>query len=100
MPFHPTLVFQRDARFPSHWHEASNDTKAAMGGVAFNEAELIAMRSVLDEVCTEVAPDGRPEEREFIAWLIVRLYRTGAADVARLKCAALTALRMPNALPV
>ena len=104
MPYHPTLVFQRDVRFASaHWHAAAHDTKDInMGGIAFDEAELTAMRSVLDEVCMEVAPEGGPEEREFIAWLIVRLHRTGAADVARLKSAALAALRqsMPNALPV
>ena len=38
MPYHPTVVFQRDVRFASaHCHAAAHDTKAVnMGGVAFD----------------------------------------------------------------
>lgn len=76
------------------WH-ASNDEIGldSLDGAAFDEAGLKAMRRALDDVCSEVAPRAEPAEREFIAWLIVRLSCRGVKDCTRLKSAALAALR-------
>lgn len=65
----------------------------AVGCVAFNEAELAAMTLVVDEVCAEIPGRNRPQEREFVAWLVVRLSRNGICDPARVKAATLEAMR-------
>lgn len=85
---------QQPADGTTYWHAASEDSRLnSIDGAAFDEAGLKAMRSALDDVCREVARSAAPVEREFIAWLIVRLSCRGVQDGKRLKSAALTALR-------
>ncbi len=77
----------------TYWHASHEDSGLnSIDGAAFDEAGLKAMRRVLDDVCSEVAPKAAPAEREFIAWLIVRLSCRGLNDCKRLKTAALAAL--------
>lgn len=78
----------------TYWHAASDGgTLHSIDGAAFDEAGLKAMRCALDDVCNEVSPSAAPAEREFIAWLIVRLSCNGLRDGVRLKSAAIAALR-------
>lgn len=76
------------------WHVSNGEIGLdSLDGASFDEAGLKAMRCALDDVCSEVAPRAEPAEREFIAWLIVRLSCRGVKDCTRLKSAALAALR-------
>lgn len=65
----------------------------SVAGLTFDETELRAMTRIVDEVCTEISKQESPEEREFVAWLVVRLAHRGINDVEKLKSAALHALQ-------
>lgn len=78
----------------TYWNAASDGgTLNSIDGAAFDETGLKAMCCALDDVCNEVSPRAAPAEREFIAWLIVRLSCNGLRDRDLLKSAAIAALR-------
>lgn len=94
MAQHVLAPLQPTSDGTTYWRASSDDGGInSIDGAAFDEAGLKAMRCALDDVCREVAPSAEPAEREFIAWLIVRLSCRGLKDGKRLKSAALTALR-------
>ena len=93
MAQHLSAPLQPTSEGTTYWHATSEGRLNSIDGVAFDEAGLQTMRRALDDVCREVAPGAAPAEREFIAWLIVRLSCRGVKDGKRLKSAALTALR-------
>lgn len=73
-------------------HFAPLAASVTVGGAAFNEAELSAMTAILDEVCFELSKPASPQEREFVAWLVVRLSRNGVCDPDKVKQAVLEAM--------
>lgn len=91
MPKHPS---RPSSAGTTYWPEArAHDGFDSLDGAAFDEAGLQTMKRALDDVCNEVAPRASPAEREFIAWLIVRLSCRGVKENGRLKNAAVAALR-------
>lgn len=68
-----------------------------LGGIAFDENDITVMTTVVNEVCSEYAAWNTPEQREFIAWLVVRLSRNGIGDRTHLKSAVVQSL-LPKSL--
>jgi hypothetical protein len=103
MAQHLSTTLQPASDGATGWHVGRYASELySIDGAAFDEAGLKAMRCAFDDVCREVAPRAAPAEREFIAWLIVRLSCRGLNDGQRLKAAALTALgwRAPGRVAV
>ena len=89
MPQHPLHFSIERIKEP---YSLAGGQALALGGVAFNEAELTAMTAVVNDVCVEYAGWNTPEQREFIAWLVVRLSRNGVNDPAQVKAAVVDSL--------
>lgn len=71
----------------------------SVGGACFNDRDLLAMRTALNDVCAAVSPRAGSQEREFIAWLIVRLACNGTRNSHEVAKAALYVLRYPRDRP-
>jgi hypothetical protein len=94
MPHQPSIPSNHTSSGTTFWSVSNDDSGlSGLDGAAFDEAGLKTMQRALNDVCTEVAPNAAPAEREFIAWLIVRLFCRGVKDDSLLKSAALAALR-------